>query len=149
MKEDEQDEGISFKPAELIEDEMTVLKEEIDRWELIDTYRNVYEDLAYNDKSVSEGEKVITDELPVSFLTGSHSSNQVRGGYLLDQGRFIGYILDLGSTSSFGMSVTHSESLGILFTDGRKIGKTNKIANVAQNEQRFLLVQVPVCRDVR
>lgn len=117
--------GFCFQPVDLGEEEKEAVEKEIAEWELIDTYKNTYEDLSYDDKSVSEGERVITDDLLVSFLTGSMTSNQVRGGYLLKDKHFTGYVLLLENTTSFGMAVSKNNGFGILFIDGRKAGKTS------------------------
>ena len=124
VEEDAPGRDVWFRPAKITEKQLTELQKEIAQWELVDSYKNVYEDLSYDDKSVSEGERVISDDLLVSFLQGSSVSNQVRGGYLLKRHRFIGYVLALENTSSYGMSVSRNRGLGVLFTDGRKIGRT-------------------------
>ena len=85
----------------------------------------IYEDLAYNDKTENEGERIITDDLLASFLQVSYSSDQVRGGYLFDEEGFLGYILAIENTSSFGMSVNRSEGLGVLLKDGTAHGRTS------------------------
>ena len=97
---------------------------QIEEWELVDIYRNSYEDLAYNDKTVNEGERVIGDELLVSFLNASCSSDQVRGGYLIDDKGFAGIVILNDDTTSYGMSVSENSGLGVLLTDGTGIGKT-------------------------
>ena len=117
--------SLCFRPLLLNEKQKEEIKKQISRWELVDSYRSIYEDLSYGDRTKSEGERIITDELLVSFLEGSLSSDQVRGGYLLDQGRFIGYIILNESVSSFGMSVEKNRGFGVLLTDGRKYGKTS------------------------
>ncbi len=124
IEDEDSDREVWFRPAKVTELQMNDLEKEIGEWELIDTYRNVYEDLAYDDKSVSEGERVITDDKLVSLLQGSRVSDQVRGGYLLRKHRFVGYVLALENTSSYGMSASRNKGLGILLTDGRKIGRT-------------------------
>ncbi|MBQ7065085.1 MAG: hypothetical protein IJM90_09380 [Firmicutes bacterium] len=116
---------IMFSPVELPPEESARIMEEIEGWELVDTYRWHYEDLSYNDESSGSGERIITDSLLASFLDGHYVSNQVRGGYLLDQGHFAGYVLKLESTSSYGMAVHNDQGLGVLLTDGRKYGKTD------------------------
>lgn len=117
-------EEIWFTPAEVDETTESRLWEEIRKWELIDTYHNKYEDLAYDDRSESSGERIVAEEDLVSFLQGSYISNQIRSGYLLDHGQFAGVIIAAENTSSFGMAVTKSFDFGILFTDGTKIGRT-------------------------
>ncbi len=116
-------ETVWFEPFEAEGERKEALMEQVSRWELVDTYRRVYEDLAYEDRSEYSGERVIGDELLASFISGSYYSNQVRGGYLFEDGRFAGYILSLENVSSYGMSVHQSSNTGILFTDGRTIGR--------------------------
>ena len=77
-------EEIRFQPVCLAEKEMASLLEEIGNWELVDVYDYKYEDLAYDDVSSGSGERIITDDLLVSFLQGSYTSDQVHGGYLID-----------------------------------------------------------------
>ena len=114
-----------FRPADIDSAEAGKLSDEAGKWELVDSYRSVYEDLAYDDRSVSEGERVITDDLLVSLLQASLSSNQVRGGYLIKNGSFAGYVLSTENTSSFGMSVNKDSGLGALLIDGRSFGRTS------------------------
>ena len=119
-------EKLCFRPLILSEEEKEEVKKQIACWELVESYRSVYEDLSYDDRTVSEGERVISDELLVSFLEDSLSSDQVRGGYLLDQGKFVGYIVLNESVSSFGMAVDRNRAFGVLLIDGRKYGKTSR-----------------------
>ena len=122
---DEKTEEIWFRPVELSDEERDRLSKERENWELVDKYEWVDENLVYDDTESGEGERVVTDELLVSFLTGRYMSNQVRGGYLLEGGHFAGYLLKLEDTSSFGMAYSRSTDFGILLTDGRKIGRTD------------------------
>ena len=118
-------EEICFQPVCLTGQETASLMEEIGNWELVDAYDYKYEDLAYDDVSSGSGERIITDDLLVSFLQGSYTSDQVHGGYLIDEGHFAGVVLDLEYDSSFGMAWSRDRKFGILLTDGRKGGRTD------------------------
>ncbi|MBQ9037327.1 MAG: hypothetical protein IJ115_07730 [Erysipelotrichaceae bacterium] len=118
-------EGIFFRPLEVSAEEKSELLKKVSEWELIDSYEYCDEDLAYDDKTEGKGERVITDELLASFIVGSFISNQVRGGYLFKDGQFAGMIIETENVSSYGMSVNKSNGLGLLLTDGRKLGKTD------------------------
>ncbi len=119
-----QPEVIWFRPVEVSETALELLMEEIEKWEVVDTYKQVYENLVYEDRKTYSGERVIPDADIVSFLSGSYLSSQLRGGYLLEKGSFAGVILKIENTSSFGMSAHQDNEFGILLTDGRKIGRT-------------------------
>ena len=67
--------GICFVSYEAKEDEKERLMKQIEEYQLIDSYKNKYEDLAYNDKTENEGERIITDDLLASFLQVSYSSD--------------------------------------------------------------------------
>ena len=121
---DDSEQEIWFTPLQLTAEEEASVRHEIYEWELVDNYYSRYEDLAYNDVSESAGERVITEELFVTFLNGSHLSNQVRGGYLLKDGKFAGFLLAIENTSSFGMAVNKANHFSALLTDGTKSGET-------------------------
>ena len=118
-------EEVRFQPVCLTGQETDSLMEEIGNWEIVDVYDYKYEDLAYDDVSSGSGERIISDDLLVSFLQGSYTSDQVQGGYLIDEGHFVGVVLDLEYDSSFGMAWNRDRKFGILLTDGRKGGRTD------------------------
>lgn len=118
-------EDICFRPLIVSDAEKEELLKKVSEWEFIDKYEYCDENLAYDDKSEGKGERVITDELLASFIAGCFISNQVRGGYLFKNGEFVGIIIKTENVSSFGMSVNKNTGLGLLLTDGRKLGKTS------------------------
>lgn len=118
-------EGLWFRPVVLNENETEEIMKEINEWEFIDKYSGSYENMAYEDKSSWSGERVITDDLLVSMLKGSHVSNQVRGGYLLKNGHFAGIVMALEDVTSFGMAYQKEDFFSALLTDGTKYGKTS------------------------
>ena len=114
--------ALCFRRTEVDAETRSRLEEELKAWEVVDTFRWKYEDLAYDDGSSDEGERVV----PFSDILfgGSYASNQLRGGCLLKDGAFAGVVIKVENTTSFGMAVGREEGFGALLTDGRRIGKT-------------------------
>lgn len=116
---------IMFRQVNLSDEAMCVLEDEIQKWEILDVFEWRKENLVYDDISSNSGEKII----PLSDIEGiwapSHISGNLRGGYLVKDGQFIGVVLDIENTSSYGMSCDSNHQYGILLTDGQAFGRTS------------------------
>ena len=53
---------------------------------------------------------------------------------VIKDGHFIGALIDTEDVSSMGLSVYRSREYGILYTDGRKIGKTEEYFSHSSDE---------------
>ena len=117
------EEAVFFCRANISEEQREEIEKELQNWEIIDTYKWKYEDLAYDHEESGEGEKAIPFDHLV--FSGSYASNDLRGGILLENGKFAGIAVKLENTSSYGMSSSRDEGYGVLFTDGTKTGRTD------------------------
>ena len=119
------DGAIQFRPVELTGAALTALESELQGWEVADRYKWRDEDYVNEVDESGQGERVIPFSKIVSFLSGAFTTGQLRGGLLLEHGAFAGVILKLENTTSYGMAWSRSDGLGVLLTDGRKLGRTD------------------------
>lgn len=117
---------IAFREILLSENDLAKLEKKISEWEIRHEYKWSEEDLVYDVEQSGSGTKIIQLTDLASFRGLSICSTDIAGGYLLQDGEFIGVILQLEQITSYGMSYSQEQRFGIMLTDGRSYGKTSK-----------------------